>query len=47
MSQQVFISYSHKDSQIANGLCNKIEEQEIGCWIAPRNITPGEGWEIQ
>ena len=44
MPPQVFISYSHNDSQIANGLCNKIEEQGVDCWIAPRNITPGAGW---
>lgn len=41
MSHQVFISYSHIDNQIAYGLCFKLEEQGIKCWIAPRDIRPG------
>ena len=44
MTHQTFISYSHLDSQIAFALCNKLEEKGIGCWIAPRNITPGKKW---
>lgn len=44
MSYQVFISYSHIDSQIAHGLCYKLEDEGIKCWIAPRDIKAGDVW---
>ena len=37
----VFISYSSKDKDVAFYLCDKIEEQDIKCWIAPRNEIAG------
>ncbi len=40
----VFISYSHKDSTVANTVCAKLEESSIRCWIAPRDIVPGADW---
>ena len=40
----VFISYSHKDVQIADAICHKFEEAGIRCWYAPRNIRPGDEW---
>ena len=45
MRQSVFdvlISYSSKDKTIANALCHYLEERKIRCWIAPRDILPGE-----
>ncbi len=42
MSHDVFISYSAEDKTIADALCAKLEESRIRCWIAPRNILPGE-----
>lgn len=44
MAHDVFISYSNKDSQIANALCHKLEEDGTRCWIAPRDIAPGANW---
>ena len=40
----IFISYSHKDAQIADAICHKFEEAGIRCWYAPRNIRPGDEW---
>lgn len=41
---EVFISYSSKDSVIANAVCHILEELEIRCFIAPRDIAPGAIW---
>jgi eukaryotic-like serine/threonine-protein kinase len=41
MAHDVFISYSIKDKNAADTVCSIMEENEIRCWIAPRNITPG------
>lgn len=37
----VFISYSTKDSTLAQDICAYLELNKLSCWIAPRNITPG------
>jgi TolB-like protein/Flp pilus assembly protein TadD len=37
MPHDVFISYEHSDAAI----CTKLEQEGIGCWIAPRDIPPG------
>jgi len=42
MKYDVFISYSSKDKIIADGICHTLEEYGIMCWIAPRDVTPGE-----
>jgi hypothetical protein len=39
-----FISYSSKDEEIGNAVCAGLEAAGIPCWIAPRNIRPGEEW---
>ena len=44
MGHDVFISYSSKDKPIADGICASLEAAGIRCWIAPRDITPGEDW---
>ncbi len=41
MAHDVFISYSHKDKSVADAVCSIMEKNEIRCWIAPRDITPG------
>lgn len=38
----VFISYSSKDEAAANAVCDTLENHNINCWIAPRNVEPGE-----
>jgi predicted ATPase len=41
MAFDVFISYSSKNSVIANAACAAIEATGAHCWMAPRNIRPG------
>lgn len=44
MSHDVFISYSSHDKPIADGICANLEAAGLRCWIAPRDIGPGEDW---
>ncbi|MBQ6100448.1 MAG: toll/interleukin-1 receptor domain-containing protein [Methanobrevibacter sp.] len=44
MSQDVFISYSTKDSAIAEKICYALEQNGLTCWIAPRNISSGKSY---
>jgi formylglycine-generating enzyme required for sulfatase activity len=41
MAQEVFISYASADKAIADSICSSLENAEITCWMAPRNIEPG------
>jgi len=38
----VFISYASSDRAVAETVCAALEHAGAGCWIAPRNVTPGE-----
>lgn len=38
----VFISYSSKNKNVADAICNHLESRQIRCWIAPRDITSGQ-----
>jgi predicted ATPase len=40
----VFISYSTKDADVAQDLCERLEAAGVTCWIAPRDIKPGQDW---
>ena len=42
MNHDVFISYSSNDKVAANAICHNLESNNIRCWIAPRDIPPGE-----
>lgn len=44
MTHQVFISYCHEDSAVADAICRGLEAAGVGCWMAPRNVRPGENW---
>jgi formylglycine-generating enzyme len=41
----VFISYSTIDRNIANAICHKLESKNIKCWIAPRDIVNDISYE--
>lgn len=41
MNHDVFISYSIQDKDAAQAICHILEQNEIKCWIAPRDIPPG------
>ncbi len=40
----VFISYSTKDGNVPFEICDFLEKKGIKCWIAPRNILPGNSY---
>src|SRR5262247_1823569 len=44
MAHDVFISYSHVDKATADAACATLERAGIRCWVAPRDITPGDEW---
>jgi len=44
LAHDVYISYSSQDKPVANTVCQALEKAGISCWIAPRDINPGEKW---
>lgn len=44
MARDVFISYQHDDLAVAKRVCAALEQGRISCWIAPRDIRPGQEW---
>lgn len=46
MSASIFISYASQDQKVANTLCKALEGRGFSCWIASRNIAPGENFQI-
>jgi len=42
MVRDIFISYVDEDKSLADTICNNLENYGLQCWIAPRNIAPGE-----
>lgn len=47
MSKYVFISYASENMDMAEKVCEFLEENGILCWIAPRNIKPGDNYAPQ
>ena len=39
---RVFISYASQDAGVATQLCAALESAGIACWIAPRDVQPGQ-----
>jgi type IV secretory pathway VirB10-like protein len=44
MAQEVFICYASQDRAVAEAICAKLEDSGISCWIAPRDVTPGQNF---
>ena len=42
MQPEIFISYSNQDKPIADAIREALETASLGCWIASRDITPGQ-----
>ena len=47
MSPLIFLSYSSKDKLVADAICSRLENQNIRCWIAPRDVKPGSDYSNQ
>jgi len=41
-TRAVFISYASQDTAVAEGLCAALEREGVACWMAPRNVRPGD-----
>ena len=41
LGKSAFVSYASPDQEAAFRFCTLLEEQGIGCWIAPRDVPPG------
>ena len=44
MNHDVFISYSNQDKEAAQAICHVLEQNEIRCWMSPRDIPPGSDY---
>ncbi len=44
MNPVAFISYCREDKTVADAVVAGLEANGIPCWIAPRNVRPGENW---
>ncbi len=42
--KDIFLSHASPDKETAGRLCRLIEEQGVGCWIAPRDVMPGDDY---
>jgi outer membrane protein assembly factor BamB len=47
MAHDVFISYSTEDKLTADAVCATLEARRIRCWIAPRDVIPGQDYAEQ
>ena len=45
MSPLIFISHSSKDRRVALRLCDALERRGLRCWLASRDIGPGENFQ--
>ena len=44
MAHDVFISYSSRNKPVADAVCAGLEADGIRCWIAPRDVLPGQNY---
>ena len=45
MSAPVFLSFASNDRKAAETICKAVEQRGLECWIATRNIGPGENFQ--
>jgi hypothetical protein len=45
VSATIFISYSSKDDKLARTVCTALENRGLTCWIANRDVAPGENFQ--
>jgi hypothetical protein len=44
MAHEVYLCFSSQDAATARTACAALESSGVSCWIAPRDIRPGEDW---
>jgi hypothetical protein len=45
MTAKIFISHSSKDDEVAKAICTALENRALPCWVAGRNVGPGENFQ--
>jgi hypothetical protein len=45
MGALVFISHSSQDHEVAVRVCEDLERHGLGCWLASRDVGPGENFQ--
>lgn len=45
MGALVFISHSSQDHEVAVQMCEALERRGLGCWLASRDVGPGENFQ--
>jgi TPR repeat protein len=45
MAATIFLSYASKDQKVAETICQALEGRGLECWMAARNIHPGENFQ--
>jgi TPR repeat protein len=45
MAATVFLSYASKDQKTAETICQALEGRGLECWMAVRNVHPGENFQ--
>ena len=45
MGALVFVSHSSQDHEVAGRLCEALERHGLGCWLASRDVEPGENFQ--
>ncbi|MCX6373650.1 MAG: TIR domain-containing protein, partial [Actinobacteria bacterium] len=43
-AHDVFISYAASDKAVADAVCSTLEAERMKCWMAPRDVMPGESY---
>lgn len=42
MAHDVFVCYAKHDKHVADAACARLEANRVRCWIAPRDVPPGQ-----
>ena len=45
MTASIFISHASKDQKVATSICTALEARGSKCWIASRDVQPGENFQ--
>ena len=46
MTASLFISHATQDAEVAGRLCAAMEGRGFSCWIASRDVAPGENFQV-
>ena len=42
----IFVSFASKDRDVAQTICDALENRGFSCWISSRDIGPGENFQV-